>query len=164
MKTFSVIFYKNPGLINSMIRFFTHGQYSHMAVQFGSHVYEAIGGRLDLKAGFYRTDSPLELHSNNRLPLKVTFHEFHISETDYFETKQLLDSLVGTKYSYIEVIGYILPFMPSSSRLYCSEILRFLPLFKTLPINNKMSPDQAFLVSSAMQYGISLSTHKPPTQ
>ena len=121
MKYIHFHFYDKDRLLNKAIEKKTFGRWSHVSVQVGADVYEAIGGRLFGQNGVLKSTNKHDYHRGK--------HKSKVTQTVTIPIKNAksvvshLESLVGTKYGYLGVIRFILPFIKDKYKgRYCSKL------------------------------------------
>lgn len=112
--TITLIFSRGPNLLSRLIRWWTHSEWSHIAIKTSHGVYEAQAeGFVYHPVGTWSKDPAL------------TYEVIEIDVPDLKASQAWLISKVGSKYDYIGILSYVIPvFRQLPSNLYCSEAAR----------------------------------------
>lgn len=113
------IAFKGLSTFSKLVKFFTRGEYSHIAVLRDDNSLIEVWKRPNKKLAYWGF-STLRNHTKNTpyeiycLPVKETVYEKALLFYEYLAYRNVV-------YNYLGVIGFIIPFFTSNGGYFCSE-------------------------------------------
>lgn len=104
-------FSRSNGLLSRLIRWWTHSEWSHVAIETERGVYESVA------QGFVHHPVGTWTKSNT-----ITYETIPICLPNAPDAQAWLELTLGARYDFLGVIAYVLPWVRGTPRgYYCSE-------------------------------------------
>lgn len=123
MEPVLIHFYAQDGFISNAIENESGGSYSHVSIELRGNVYEAIGGRLLGINGIVASPDAKSYHQGKHEAQVITV-EMQFPLDMVTMTINYLNSRVGEKYGYRQLLTWVIPFYARrDNRVVCSQLV-----------------------------------------
>lgn len=154
--------YDNPGIVNKIISYKTWGRINHIGIKTEDGFFEALGGRRDVKSEIHRGEDEYTFHQGDKAPISLEVFEFDVPQNIHDKISIKLQAYVGMKYPFVEILGFLFPFVPTQSGWYCSELAKI--VFEEafgIHINNRLSPREVHNIARFIHTSLNNKDIKP---
>ena len=105
-------------ILGKLVGLYTHGPYSHVAI-----IIEDIkDGLLNESTQWEASPTSGYVKKSKHMYDEVKWDYIDINIKDINNTIEFLNSVLGNKYDYAGILGFILPIQDRSNRWFCSEL------------------------------------------
>lgn len=145
-------FYKSKTFIARLIKYFSKGEFSHVAIEINGNTYQALGGRIFGTNGVVMSPYKASYHrGSNKAEITTVDASFLCEDWDILHpvNKELvayLNERVGLKYDVKGVLSFIFRFVRGKEHsFYCSELaIRSIEIWTGKKYDLKYSPTAIF--------------------